>query len=309
MCSPSVNAAAAQAVAVLMTNRDDIDDYLEVAIIGKAPPFSFKAVPIIAVPTTAGAGSEVTKTAVLKCTAKIRKILLRHDFMMPAVAIVDPTLSLTCPTQATAYAGLGALTQLVETYVTDALDPITAALARDGLLRAARSLRAAVADSHDTTAREDLAIAAVFSGYCLNGAKHGVVQGYAMAIGGVFEVASYGAICGALLPTVFRKKVEKLMEEADGGDKEAERRLQQYTDVSRILTGNPTATPEQGAQWLESLTRDLRVPTLLEMCGVKEIVDETVKDIARSMLTPANSRSHMVSMSAEGLEEILKMKL
>ena len=298
-----------QAVAVFMTNHDDIDEYLEVAGIGKSPPFFNKPVPVIAVPTTAGTGSEVTKTAVLKCAAKVRKFFLRHDFLLPAFAIVDPSLSLTCPTQATAYAGLSALTQLIETYVANALDPVTTALARDGLLRAARSLRAAVADSHDTTAREDLAVAAIFSGYCLNATKLGVVQGYATAIGGVFEAASYGAICGALLPTVFRKKVERLMEEADGGNKEAERRLGHYTEVSRILTGNPSATAEHGAIWLDSVTRDLRVPTLLEMCGVKEIVDETVHDIVKSILAPSNAKSRMVSMSADALEEILKMKL
>ena len=80
-----------------MTNRGDIFDHLE--IIGKGLPIQNKPVPLIAVPTTSGTGSEVTKNAVLKSAEHGRKVSMRHDSMLPSIAIIDPCLSISCPQQ------------------------------------------------------------------------------------------------------------------------------------------------------------------------------------------------------------------
>ena len=140
-----------KSVAALVTNPGDIFDHLEV--IGKGLPITNKPLPYIAVPTTSGPGSEATKNAVLKSNKFGRKASIRADSMLPLVAIVDPTLTITCPPSITANVGLDTLCQLIEPYTCNIANPFTDALAREGIVRAARSLRAVVADGQDIEAR------------------------------------------------------------------------------------------------------------------------------------------------------------
>jgi len=132
---------AAKAIAALATNPGDPLDYLEV--IGGGRPLSTTPAPCVAMPTTAGTGSEVTRNAVLGSPEHRRKASLRHAAMLPRVAIVDPELTLTLPPAVTASTGLDALTQLIEPYVSSRATPMTDALCLEGIRRVARSLRIA----------------------------------------------------------------------------------------------------------------------------------------------------------------------
>lgn len=180
--------------------------YLEV--VGEAKSIQHVPIPMIAIPTTSGTGSEVTKNAVLKSVEKQRKASMRHNMMLPAVAIVDPLLTVTCPASTTAHVGLDALCQCIEPFVCNVPNPIVDALCREGILRASRSLRTAVADGDNIAAREDLSIASLFGGLALANAKLGLVHGYAGVLGGMFDTSPHGAICASLLPGVFRKNAE-----------------------------------------------------------------------------------------------------
>ncbi len=290
-----------KAVAALMTNRGDIYDYLEV--VGKGLPIQHTPVPCIAVPTTSGTGSECTKNAVLKCTLKGRKASIRHDTMLPNVAIVDPSLTLSCPPRVTAHVGLDALCQVIEPYVSNAANPITDALAKEGILRAARSLRAAVADGMDETAREDLSVASVLGGLCLANAKLGAVHGYASVIGGMFEYAPHGAICAALMPPVFRRTADRLTALAAAGDADARRQLSRFADVARIVTGLEHATVAQGAVWLETLVRDLGVPPLSQLCAIQR---SQIHEIAEATAAASSTKGNAVPLTVRELEEILE---
>lgn len=289
-----------KAVAALMTNRGDIYDYLEV--VGKGQAIQHLPVPCIAVPTTSGTGSECTKNAVLKCTVKGRKASIRHDTMLPNVAIVDPNLTISCPQSVTAHVGLDTLCQVIEPYVSNAANPITDALAKEGILRAARSLRAAVANGQDLTAREDLAVASVLGGLCLANAKLGTVHGYASVIGGMFEYAPHGAICAVLMPPVFRKTADKLSALAESGDADARQRLSRFADVARIVTGMEHATVAQGATWLETLVRDLSVPPLSQLCAIQK---SQIKEIAESTAVASSTKGNPIPLTVAELEEIL----
>lgn len=120
-----------KAVAALVSNPGDIYDHMEV--IGKGLPLKDKALPLIAIPTTSGTGAEATKNAVLKSLLHGRKASIRHESMMPSVAIVDPTLTISCPADTTAHVGLDTLCQLIEPYTSNVANPFTDALAREGL--------------------------------------------------------------------------------------------------------------------------------------------------------------------------------
>ena len=171
-------------------------------------------------------------------------------------------------------------------------------------MRAARSLRAAVANGADMTAREDLSVASVLGGLCLANAKLGAVHGYASVLGGMFEYAPHGAICAALMPPVFRKNAEKLAALAEAGDADARQRLARLADVARIVTGSDTATVAQGATWLETLVRDLAVPPLSQLCvGIQP---GQLKEIAEATAVASSTKGNPVSLTVAELEEILR---
>lgn len=264
---------AAKAVAALLTNPGELPDYLEV--VGRAQPLARPAAPCIAIPTTAGTGSEVTRNAVLTSPAHRFKASLRSPSMLPRVALVDPELTRDLPPALTAATGLDALTQLIEPYVSCRANPFTDALCREGIRRAARSLRRTYHDGHDAAAREDMAIASLFSGLALANAGLGAVHGLAAPIGGMFP-APHGAVCAALLPAVMAANLNAARARQPGGEI-----LPRYGEVARLLTGRPTATADDGIAWVRQLVTELQIPALgaygLERTDLPELVGKAAK--------------------------------
>jgi alcohol dehydrogenase class IV len=191
---------AAKAIAALLANGGDPLDYVEV--VGKGKALTKPSVPFVAVPTTAGPGTEVTRNAVLSSPEHKVKVSMRSAHMLARVALVDPLLTLNLPPAVTASTGLDALTQLIEPFVSCKANPMTDALCRDGMRRAARSLRRAFEHGDDVAAREDMSLASLFGGLALANAGLGAVHGFAAPIGGMFPNAPHGAVCAALLPVV-----------------------------------------------------------------------------------------------------------
>ena len=245
---------SAKAIAALLTNQGELRDYLEV--IGSAQPLPYPAAPCIAIPTTAGTGSEVTRNAVLASPAHRVKVSLRSPHLLPRVALVDPELTHTLPPSVTASTGLDALTQLIEPYVSSRSNPLTDALCVDGIRRAARSLRRAVDHGRDASAREDMALASLFGGLALANAGLGAVHGFAGPIGGMFP-APHGAVCAALLPPVMEANLAALRTRAAQPIA-----LQRYDEVARLLTGNMHATATDGVKWVRDLVNALQIPPL-----------------------------------------------
>src|SRR5271170_492473 len=152
---------AGKAIAAMLTNDGDVLDYVE--IIGGGKALSRPPAPLMAIPTTAGTGSEVTRNAVLASPEHRAKVSLRSPLMLPKVALVDPALTWDLPPAQTASTGLDALTQLIEPYVCGRANPMTDGLCVEGIARAARSLRPAFENGRNATAREDMALAGMFS--------------------------------------------------------------------------------------------------------------------------------------------------
>ena len=233
-----------KAIAALATNCDDVLEYLEV--IGKGRPLTVAPLPFIAVPTTAGTGSEVTRNAVLASPEHGVKASLRSPMMLAKAAIVDSELSRDLPPRITASTGLDALTQLIEPYVSPRANPLTDVLCVDGMKRAAVHLPRAFTDGRDAEARENMSLAALFGGLALANAGLGVVHGFAAPIGGMFD-APHGAVCAAILPDGMEANIRALRERQP-----QDRALGRYSEIARILTGDPGATAEDGVQWVRS---------------------------------------------------------
>jgi alcohol dehydrogenase class IV len=157
--------------------------------------------PIIALPTTSGTGSEVTRVCVLSDPEHRRKASIRADSMLPRLAIVDPELTVSCPPTVTAHSGMDAFVQAVEASVSNGANPLTDALAREGARLAAGALETAVRDGSDRGAREAMALASLMAGLALNTARLGLVHGLAHPIGALTG-AAHGLLCGLLLPAV-----------------------------------------------------------------------------------------------------------
>ena len=271
---------AAKAIAVLSPLHGDLFDHLEV--IGRGQPLPGPGLPCVAVPTTAGTGSEVTRNAVLGSPEHRVKVSLRSPFMLPRVALVDPDLTAGLPPDLTAATGLDALTQLIEAYVSSRANPLTDILCLDGVPRVARSLRAAWQNGSDGSAREDMALASLLSGMALANAGLGAVHGFAGSIGGMFP-APHGAICAALLPPVMAGNLRALQSRAPDHSV-----LPRFATLAHLLTGAPAASAEDGIGWLTALVRDLRIPPLRTYGLASEDVPTIVTQAARSSSMKAN---------------------
>jgi alcohol dehydrogenase len=277
-----------KAVAVALVEPVSIVELLE-GVGSRAP--SGRTLPFLAVPTTAGTGSEATKNAVLsRPGAGGFKKSLRHDRFVPEVALIDPTLHLSCPRDVTAASGLDAITQLLEAYVSTAATPLTDALALDGLAAAGRSfLRAVDRGSTDLDARAGMAYAAYLSGICLANAGLGTVHGLAGPAGALTDVP-HGVFCATLLPRVVERTVH-----AVSGRRDALGVLGKYAAAGRALTGRSGGSLEDQIQMLIA-----RLHEFVRVAGLPALstfgFDET---IVRSVATEGGNKANPYEFTVE----------
>ena len=275
---------AGKAIAALAANPGDVLDYLE--IVGRGSALTNPPIPFIAVPTTAGTGSEVTRNAVLGSPEHRVKASLRSPLMLPRVALIDPELTSGLPRHIAASTGLDALTQLIEPYVSNRANPMTDALCLDGLRHAARTLpRLGSPES-----RAGMSYASLLGGLALANAGLGVVHGFAAPIGGMFDLP-HGEVCAAILPHGMRMNLKALRERAPESPA-----IDRYREIAVILTGDPGATAEDGCQWVWELVRSLNIP------GIGSYNDEVIDKAARANSMKANP----IVLNREELAAILK---
>jgi alcohol dehydrogenase class IV len=285
---------AGKAIAALVTNPGDVFDYLEV--IGRGQPLAHAPAPYLAIPTTAGTGSEVTRNAVLASPQHQVKVSLRSPLMLPRLAVIDPELTHSVPPEVTASTGLDALTQVLEPFVSNQSNPMTDALCREGLGRAARSLRRAYQDGNDAHARQDMALVSLFGGLALANAKLGAVHGFAGPLGGLFP-APHGAICARLLPYVMDANVQAL--QARLPDSQA---LARYDEAARIFTGQPGARAADGVAWVHDLCQALAVPPLSDFGLTEEDFPRVVENARQA----SSMKGNPILLTDEELTEILR---
>jgi alcohol dehydrogenase class IV len=287
---------AGKAVAGMLANPGEVRDYLELA--GAPKPLLNCGVPFIAVPTTAGTGAEVTRNAVLDVPEHKVKASLRSSHLLARLAVVDPELTLSLPPAITAFTGMDALTQLIEPFVSNASNPLTDGICREGLTRAARSLARAYRDGADLAAREDMALAALFGGIALANARLGAVHGFASVLGGTTGHA-HGAICARLLPFVMEANIRAVEKRGDPTI------IQRYIEIARVLTGDPEADAWRGVSWVHGLCAEMNIPSLRK-AGL------TITDCGRliPLVQRASSmQGNPVKLSDEELRGILEASI
>jgi alcohol dehydrogenase class IV len=281
---------AGKAIAALIANPGDPMDYLEV--IGRAQPLAAPAVPCIAIPTTAGTGSEVTRNSVLGSPDHRVKASMRSASMLPRLAVVDPELTLALPRAITASTGLDALTQLIEPYLGVKANPMTDAICVEGIRRAAHALPRLWEDPGDRAARAAMSFASLLGGMALANAGLGAVHGFAAPIGGMFP-APHGAVCAAILPHAMAVNLRAVKDRT------------RFDEVARLLTGDPHASAQEGVAWIAVLCRKLEIPPLRSY-GVKE---EDLPVLIEKAALASSMKGNPVALSRDELREILSAAL
>jgi alcohol dehydrogenase class IV len=282
----------AKAAAMLLGNGGDPMDYIEV--VGRGQPISRAPLPLVAVPTTAGTGAEVTANAVLTVPQHGVKASLRHPLMIPRHAVIDPELTIGCPPAVTAASGMDALTQCIEPYVSRRANRMTDSWARMGMMAAGRSLVATYKDGVDLAARTDMSLCSLLGGLSLANAKLGAVHGFAGVIGGMTD-APHGAICAALLGPV----CEANLAHAD------DRLEARFAHIAACLTGAPEAEPEDALHWIEHTRALLEIPPL-SAYGLSDLdTDRVVAGAARA----SSMQGNPVTLSPEELAKVFRAAL
>lgn len=266
---------SAKAIAAMVVNPGKIADYNGKVIGGKLPP-------VVAIPTTAGTGSEATKFTIITDTRQDIKMLLKGDVLVPALAIVDPEFTVSGPKSITAATGLDALTHAVESYTSKKASPMTDTLALSAVKRIFTYLPRAYRNGEDRRAREEMSLAALEAGVCINNASVTIVHGMSRPIGALFHVP-HGLSNAMLLK-------ECLGFALDGA-------LERFAALGRAVgaageTDEDRKAAEKFMGALEELCRVCEVPTL-EGYGIKReeffaVIDKMSQDAIASG-SPANT--------------------
>jgi alcohol dehydrogenase class IV len=286
-----------KAVSAMIPVEGSIKDYLEGVGTREHPG---DRIPFIAMPTTSGTGSEMTKNAVISEVGDQGfKKSLRHDRFIPELAIIDPEMMLSCPAELTASSGMDAFTQLLESYVSLQSNPMTDALALQGLKQIKKYLlRAYLEGENNIEARSGMALAAMFSGITLAHAGLGLVHGFAAPLGGFFDIP-HGVACGSLMAPVFAHTIDNLMDRPDHGA------LQKLIIVSKVFADFKY---KKDSEYLQSFKEKLlHITSLLEVprlsaYGFKE---ESIPKI----IAHTSHKFHPVELSEEQMRDSLLSRM
>jgi alcohol dehydrogenase class IV len=280
---------AAKAVAVLATNGGYIGDYMN-----GNKNIDRKPIPMIAVPTTAGTGSETTSVTVIINTKEDIKMMIKHPFFIPTVAIVDPILTISSPSHVTAATGIDALCHAIEAYISSRSHPITDTLALSSIELIGQNIRKAYYDGDDIDARENMLLASMKAGIAFSNASVCLVHGMSRPIGAVFHVP-HGVSNAMLLPAVLEFSKDSC--------------VNKLATIGRILNHNLIASSDQEAAEgaifeIKQLCSDLNIPNMQSWGIDRERFKNIVAKMAVDALT-SGSPAHNPKVPTE--EEILNL--
>ncbi|TFG00400.1 MAG: iron-containing alcohol dehydrogenase [Promethearchaeota archaeon] len=293
---------AGKAISAMIPKQDSIKNYLEG--VGTKKPDGEK-IPYIAIPTTSGTGSEATKNAVISEVGKKGfKKSLRHDNYIPNIAIIDPELTLSCPSSITAASGMDAFSQLLEAYISTKANPMTDALAYSGLKHIIKNIvPACTTGKKNIEVRKGMAYGALMSGISLANAGLGIEHGLASAIGAHFEIP-HGVVCGTLIAEGTKLNIKKLKEK----DSEGNMSLLKLANIGALIAEKDCIKEGEMVKYL-----DLLVETLEKWTEKLEIYRLGKYGISEGdldkIVQKAGLKNNPVPLSDEEIKQMLKNRL
>jgi alcohol dehydrogenase class IV len=294
---------AAKAIAGLLPHGNSVMDHLEG--VGNNVPYRGPSTPFIAVPTTAGTGSEATKNAVLSVQGPDGfKKSFRDECLIPEYAIIDPDLLATCPRELVAADGMDAFTQLLESYVSLKANPFIDALAWSGMTAVKEGFFAAWEgkDPEASHGRAAMAYASLLSGITLAQVGLGSVHGLASPLGAFFPIP-HGVVCGTLVSTATEVNIHAMQQREPQNPA-----LAKYAQVGRLLTGRNDLDDAGARPALIELLADwserLQLPRLN---GYGISVDDFPMIVANSR--GSSMLTNPIVLTDEEIREILERRL
>jgi len=269
----------AKAASILATNGGEVKDYWE------GEKFLKPSIPFIAVPTTSGTGSEVTKNAVITGKGKHFKKSIRSDFMIPNIALVDPSLTVGAPPEVTASTGLDALIQNLEAYTSKNAGPITDTLAHRGIELSGKYLLKAFNEPNSLEAREGLSLSSLYGGITLFNAGLGLAHGLSHPLGIRYGIP-HGKACSIVMAKVMEYNYPA--------------RERKYSSVGKLLFGIPN-----GVEAFKKLTEELGISTRLSDYGVKKEDIPTIVSESKGGSRNFNPLPHSDETVSRMLAELL----
>ena len=291
---------AGKAISAMLPAGEPVEQFLEG--VGTRKPDGL-TLPFVAVPTTAGTGSEVSANAVItKPGPDGYKKSLRHPNYVPNIALIDPELMLSCSPPLTAACSMDTFSQLVEGFLSTQASPLTDAIAWSGLESLQRSLLQAYQNGDDIRARSDMAYAALCSGIVLANAGLGVIHGLAPGLGSTLSIA-HGVVCGTLMGAGNQITLEKLRE-AVQSDSQYQPYIDKYQRLGRLFYSQPAGVGQEAENFIDEVHRvieQLGLPSLSE-CG-------TETEDLEALLEAASNKNNPVMLSKEDIKKILLLRL
>ena len=281
----------AKAISVMATNEGSIEDYMG---LGKVPR---KGSPVIAVPTTAGTGSEVTPFTIITDTRRDVKMLIGSPFLMPELAIVDPQLTILLPPDVTAATGIDALTHAIEAYVSVKAQPISDLFCLAAIELIAGNLQKAWADGKNLEAREDTMMGALMGGIAFSNSSVALVHGMARPIGAYFHVR-HGASNAALLGTVMEFSLE--------GNPTRYARIAEAmgADINGL---SEMEAAKRGAEAVKKLIKDIKIPSLRELGVDKGKLDQLAPKMSEDAIASGSPANNPRQANKEEIIELYKV--
>ncbi len=280
----------AKAISIMATNGGSIEDYMG---LGRVPQ---RGRPVIAVPTTAGTGSEVTPFTIITDTRRDVKMLIGSPFITPEVAIVDPQLTITLPQDITAATGIDALTHAIEAYVSVKAQAISDVFSLAAIELIAGNLQKAWSDGKNLEAREKAMMGSLMAGMAFSNSSVALVHGMARPIGAYFHVR-HGASNAALLGTVMEFSLE--------GNPTRYARIAQAMGVN-ISGLSELEAAERGAEAVKKLIKDVRIPSLRELGVEKEKLDRLAPRMSEDAIASGSPANNPRQASKEEIIELYK---
>ncbi|AAO35129.1 iron-containing alcohol dehydrogenase [Clostridium tetani] len=267
---------ASKAIGAMITNLGNINDYMGKIIENASPS-------IVAIPTTAGTGSEATEFTIISNTKDNIKMLLKGKSLIPTLAIVDPQFSITVPQNITATTGIDALTHAIESYTSKHANSFSDTFALSAVKRIFNNLIKAYKDGKNFEARNEMALGALEAGIAFNNSSVTIVHGMSRPIGALFKVP-HGLSNAVLLP--------KCLEFAIQGEEKRFADIAKAIEICKEETSDKEAA-EKLVKEIESLCKDINIPTLEEYGIEKNEFYEEINKMAEDALnsgSPANTR-------------------
>lgn len=280
----------AKAIAIMATNPGSIEDYKGLGKVAKA------GAPLIAIPTTAGTGSEVTQFTIITDMKTSVKMLIGSPFIIPRVALVDPLLTLSCPRGLTAAVGIDSLTHAIEAYVSVKAQPMSDIFCLSAIELISGNLRQAWANGNNVEAREKTMLGALQAGIAFSNASVALVHGMSRPIGAYFHVA-HGASNAALLGAV--TEFSLIGNPA------------RYAHIAKSMGENITGLTDLEAAQLASkaikaLIKDIKIPTLRELGVEKDKLDQLAPKMAEDAIASGSPGNNPRQATKEEIVELYK---